>query len=103
MNARARWWRGDWAVSLSWYYLSDFYQSRLTLGDGTRYVIPSHAYWNTNADYFFDIGNTEARIRIGINNLTDERAPLADNYFGFVSDAHRDYGRSYYLDMRFSF
>lgn len=103
MNARARWWKDNWGVSLSWFYLSDFYQSSLTLVDGTRYVIPSHSYWNTSADYNFEIGDFESRLRLGINNLTNKRAPLADRYFGYFSDAHRDYGRSYYLDVRFSF
>jgi outer membrane receptor protein involved in Fe transport len=58
---------------------------------------------NASLDYAFDLGPTETRIRFGINNLTNERAPLADRYFGYFSDAHRDYGRSYYIDARVAF
>ena len=103
MNARVRWLNGGWGASLAWFYLSDFYDADLTLEDGTRFNISSHTYWNASADYRFDFGRTETTLRFGINNLTDERAPLADGYFGYWSDAHRDYGRSYYLDVRFSF
>ena len=102
MNARVRWDKNNWGASLAWFYLSDFYQSSLTLSDGTRWIVPSHSYWNGSIDYDFDIGSTNTRVRFGINNLTDERAPLADRYFGYFSDAHRDYGRSYYVDVRFS-
>ena len=103
MNARVRWMKNNWGASLAWFYLSNFYQSSLTLDDGTRYVIPSHTYWNTSIDYNFDIGASNTRVRLGINNLTNERAPLADRYFGYFADAHRDYGRSYYLDIRVAF
>ena len=103
MNARVRWDNNDWGASLAWFYLSDFFDSGLTLEDGTQYVIPSHTYWNTNVHYSFKLLNSRSRVRFGINNLTDERAPLSDNYFGYSSDAHRDYGRSYYIDLRMSF
>jgi outer membrane receptor protein involved in Fe transport len=104
MNARVRWDYKQWGASLAWFYLSDFYQSSLTLDneDGTQtiYVIPSHDYFNASIDYDFDIGSSTTRLRFGINNLTDERAPLADRYFGYYSDAHNDYGRSYYFDVK---
>ncbi len=100
MNARLRWDKGPWGASLAWFYLSDFYQSSLTLSDGTQYVIPSHSYYNFSADYAFDLWNSETRVRFGINNVSDERAPLADRFFGFFADAHRDYGRSYFIDVR---
>ena len=103
MNARVRWQKNRWAASLAWFYLGDFYQSSLTLDDGTQYVIPSHTYWNTSVDYRFDLGSVDTRIRFGINNLTNERAPLADRFFGYFADAHSDYGRNYYLDLRFAF
>lgn len=103
MNARIRWDRNAWGASLAWFYLSDFYQSSLTLSDGTQWVVPSHSYWNGSVDYDFDIGSTNMRLRFGINNLTDERAPLADRYFGYFADAHRDLGRYWYLDARLNF
>jgi outer membrane receptor protein involved in Fe transport len=43
----------------------------------------------------------DSSIRLGINNVTDERAPLADDTFGYYSDQHRDLGRYYYLNFQF--
>jgi outer membrane receptor protein involved in Fe transport len=97
-------WRyDDWGASLSWFYLSDFYQSSLTLGDGTQWVIPSHSTFNASVDYRFDMLGASNRIRLGVRNLTNERAPLADRYFGYFADAHSDMGRSYYIDFRVGF
>ena len=100
MNARLNWRKNDWGASVSWVYLSDFYQSSLTRSDGTIWVIPSHSTWNATVDYRFDLFGSVTLARFGIRNLTDERAPLADRYFGYFSDAHSDLGRAYYLDIR---
>jgi len=103
MNARIRWRRNNWAASASVFYLSNFYQSSLTLEDGTRWVIPSMTRYNASADYYFDMWASESRVRLGVRNLTNERAPLADRYFGYFADAHSDMGRSIYLDLKMSF
>jgi len=103
MNAHIRWRKENWAASASVFYLGDFYQSSLTLADGTRWVIPSMTTFNANADYYFDAWASESRIRLGIRNLTNERAPLADRFFGYFADAHNDMGRSYFVDLRMSF
>ena len=60
--------------------------------------------WNASVDYRFGTwGDTQTRVRLGINNLTNERAPLADMRFGYFSDVHRDLPMSYYLDVRLEF
>ncbi|MBC3765579.1 TonB-dependent receptor domain-containing protein [Neptunicella marina] len=94
-------WRdGDWGASLSGNRIGSFYQSDLTLEDGTKYVIPAMSTYDATVDYRFDISDVRTRVRFGIKNLTDERAPLADDYFGYFSDAHSDLGRNYYLDLK---
>jgi len=101
---RASWNRGPFGAALSGVRLGDFVQTSLTLGDGTEYVIPTMSTFNASFDYGFDIGsNTDARVRLGINNFTDERAPLADDSFGYFADMHRDLGMSYYIDFRVDF
>jgi len=102
-NARARWRKNNWGASAAVFYLSDFYQSSLTLSDGQRWVIPSMTRYNASVDYSFDMWASNSRVRFGVNNLTNERAPLADRYFGYFADAHSDMGRSYYVDLRMSF
>jgi len=101
-NASLAWRKGAFGARLSAYYLSDFYQSSLGMQDGRRWVIPSMSTYNASFDYNADLFDTDTRVRIGVNNLTDERAPLADKYFGYFADAHRDMGRFYYIDIRMS-
>jgi len=59
--------------------------------------------YNTSVDYRFGMFSSDSRVRLGINNFTDERAPLCDCRFGYWSDAHRDLGRYSYLDLYVKF
>jgi outer membrane receptor protein involved in Fe transport len=104
MTLRASWRKGDWGAALSGVRIGDFVQTSLALADGTPYVIPSMTTFNASFDYRFNWGNdSDARVRLGIINFTDERAPLADRSFGYYADVHRDLGISYYVDMRLDF
>jgi len=102
-SARLTWRMGDFGAGLGAYRIGSFYQSTLTLDDGTRYTIPAFTTFDLTADYRFDVMETDARVRLGIKNFTDERAPLADRFFGYFADAHTDYGRYMYADLRLSF
>ena len=102
-NTSLRWRKDKFAASLSAYYLSNFIQTSLGTREGQKWVIPSMTTYNTNFPYYADLFDTETRFRLGINNLTNARAPLADRYFGFFADAHRDYGRYFYVDIRMDF
>jgi outer membrane receptor protein involved in Fe transport len=94
---------GQFGAGLGAYRVGSFYQSALTLDDGTRYNIPAFTTYDLTADYRFNIADTGARIRLGVKNVTDERAPLADNFFGFFADAHTDFGRYMYADLKLNF
>jgi len=60
--------------------------------------------YNASVDYRFSLMDAEdLRVRFGVNNITDERAPLADVRFSYFSDMHRDLGVNYYLDLRLEF
>lgn len=106
--------RGEFGASVTAFYVGDFYQDSLTIDNPDpaiygpsptlQYVIPSMTTYNAKIDYTFRPSDRyKLRTSFGINNLTDERAPLADRYFGYFSDSHRDLGRSYYLDLRLDF
>jgi outer membrane receptor protein involved in Fe transport len=101
-NASVSWRKGDWAARASAYYLSDFVDIGLGTREGQQWVVPSMTTYNASVDYNFAPFDTDTRLRLGINNLTDERAPLADSYFGYFSDAHRDLGRYWYIDVQFA-
>lgn len=101
---RAGWTGGAFGAAISGVRLDDFIQTSLTLGDGTEYVIPSMTTWNASVDYQFEsFGSTDTTVRLGINNITDERAPLADDSFGYFADMHQDLGLSYYIDVNLQF
>ena len=102
MNLSVAWRYEQFGASMNAFYIGDFFQNSLTLSDGTQWIIPSMTTYNMRFDYNFDIAEVDTRVRLGVNNVTDERAPLADRFFGYFSDSHRDLGRYYYVDLRFS-
>ena len=105
---RLGWRHGNWGAAMSGVRLDDFIQTSLTLeapnGDPIFYVIPSMTTWNLTADYRFDSwSDVDTRIRLGINNVFDERAPLADDSFGYFADMHTDLGVNYYVELQLGF
>ena len=102
----ATWRFKDFGASLSQTTLGEFYQESLTIDQDTvtpdddiRYWIDALTTWNVAFDYRFKTRLGKSTVRFGVRNALNERAPLADRYFGFFSDAHRDYGRNYYVDF----
>ncbi len=102
-SARFSWRKEAWGAALSAYKIGSFYSSELTLADGTQYIVPSMTTYGATFDYRAELGGADMRYRLGIKNLTNERAPFTDGRFGFTPDAHSDYGRYYYLDIRARF
>jgi outer membrane receptor protein involved in Fe transport len=105
-NASVRWSKDEWGAYLSMVKLGGFYDADRFIevgGETVNWQLPSMTTYNASVDFDFDLFDAESRFRIGVNNLTDERAPLCDCRFGYWSDAHRDYGRYYYFDLRMKF
>jgi len=102
-SASLSWRKEAFGARVSGYHLSDFVQTSLGVREDQEWVIPSMTTYNASFDYHFDLSDNETRLRLGINNVTDERAPLADRFFGYFADAHRDLGRYWYLDARIRF
>lgn len=103
---RVSWNKEPWGAAVSGVRLDDVVQTSLTpfSPDGSEWVIPSMTTWNASFDYRFDTWrDSKSRVRLGINNFTDERAPLADRFFGYFADMHRDLGINYYLDLKVTF
>ena len=102
-NLSFSWRKGAIGAGFSMVRIGKVYQDSLTLNDGSRYWLDPMTKANLAFDYYFNaLGGDSQRVRFGIRNLTDERAPLADRYFGYFADVHQDFGRSYYLDVRIS-
>ena len=95
--------KGDWGASLSALKFGELFDNGVKSDDGQVYVIPSMTTANLSVYKKFTLNGNDARLRLMIRNIADERAPLADGWFGFYSDIHRDEGRHYYLDLRMDF
>ena len=103
------WRHGKFGGSVSQTRLGEFYQNSLTLDQGTvgteddiYYWVDPMSTWNARFDYRMDTFLGRTTFRVGVRNIFNERAPLADRYFGYFSDAHQDYGRSLYFDFMVS-
>ena len=104
-SGRLRWSMGDWGATLTGTRVTDVIETRPGLGsDGSKWVIEPLSVYNASVDYDFAMfGNVDSRLRFGVNNVTDARASLSSQYFGYFADVNRDMPRSYYLDLRMDF
>jgi len=99
-SVKASWSKGDWSAGITGTQIGAFDQ---ILSTGDAFPIDSMTTYNGKIDYRFEVADVDTRVRVGINNFTNERAPLADDSYGYYKDAHRDVGRYYYVDVRMSF
>ena len=88
-----------WRLAVVGLYYDSFIQM-LSTGSEREFPISTMKTWNASLDYNFLLSDMESRLRFGINNVRDERAPLADDTFGYFADQHRDLGRYYYVDFQ---
>ncbi len=104
-TARLNWRWENWGAAVTGTKLTDAIDTRPgTASDGSVWKIDSMSTYNFSADYRFEtFGDTAARVRVGIINFTDARAPFTSGRFGYSSDMHRDWGRSWYMDLRLDF
>ncbi len=102
MLFQLRWKKAPWGARFSATRISDFIDTRLNLDDGREWVVDEMETYNIAVDYTIQTP-VKTRVRVGINNVTDERAPLANGYFGYFSDVHRDLGITYYVSVQSDF
>jgi outer membrane receptor protein involved in Fe transport len=102
-NASLRWRKDDLGAGISAYYLGNFVDTGVGIRGGEKWVVPSMTTYNSYVDYYAELFNTDTRFRFGVNNMFNQRAPFADGYFNYFSDAHRNMGRYFYVDVRVGF
>ena len=102
-SASVRWRMESFGAGVTMTKVGRFYDPDQTLSTGKKFWVDSMSVYNAYFDYSFDLADVESRVRLGINNFTDARAPIADESFNYWSDVHRDLGRYYYLDLRLDF
>ena len=94
---------GNWGASLSALRIGEAYDLGVVSTAGDPWKIEAMTTANLSVYRKFDLYGKDARVKLMIKNIADERAPLADGYLGFKSDFHRDIGRHYYVDFKVDF
>ena len=100
---RMSWDKGPYGASLVGLKKGSFVQTSLGIREGIPYTVPAMTTMDLTLSYDLKLSGQKARVRLAVKNLEDERAPTAERYYGYYADAHPDYGRNYYLDLRVSF
>ena len=95
--------RGDWGASMTTLRLGSLFDNGVKNNAGVPWNIGTMTTTNMSIYKKFQLGGNDARLRLMVRNVADVRAPLADGWFGFYSDIHRDEGRHYYLDLKVDF
>ncbi|MEL7186926.1 MAG: TonB-dependent receptor, partial [Pseudomonadota bacterium] len=99
-SASINWRYEEWSAGLTAFRIGGFHQ---VLANGDLFDVDAMSTVNGKIDYRFAVAETDMRFRLGINNIADRRAPIYDSSFGFSQDAHRDWGRYWYVDLLASF
>lgn len=113
-NGRPKWrasatftWRYR-GFGLGWYtnYVSSVVDTSATQADGTPFRVDDHMTHSVYLQYQVDDEGSlldNFRIRVGVRNLTNELAPLADATFGYLGELHSNRGRQFYASARMRF
>lgn len=107
-NGRPKW-RGS--ASLSWRYkgwgagwfasyVGPVSDTSASLADGTRFRVDDFLSHSVYVQYEAEEGLLEdTRFRIGVRNLFNELAPLADQTYGYIGDLYSNRGRQFYASI----
>lgn len=82
-------------------YISSVTDTSATMADGTTFRVDDHMTHNLYGQYTFNRGALDGlRVRLGVRNIFNKLAPLADQSFGYLGELHSNRGRSFYLSAR---
>ena len=95
--------RGDWAFGWNQNSRSTVYEDRTLSSAGAMWGVAPFKTMNMYADYYTDFAESDLRIRLGVNNLEDDRAPLASSRMGYFEDLDNNLRRNFYVDLRFTY
>ena len=94
---------GDWAFGMNQNARSTVYEDRTLSSAGAMWAVVPFKTRNMYVDYYTETPNTDLRIRLGVNNWDDKRAPLASSRMGYFEDLDNNLRRNFYLDLRFTY
>ena len=97
-----RWRRGDWGAGVRVRHVGEFLDPSAVTG-GVIWEVEDWTTWGADLYRTVEIGGVPTRFRLGVTNLTNEDAPLADESYGYYGTLHNHLGRSFYFDVRTRF
>ncbi|MEO0463411.1 MAG: TonB-dependent receptor [Pseudomonadota bacterium] len=104
--ARAAWESGPVRVNFFGRYVGSVFDTSVTQND-TLEFFPVDDWFTFNLGIRYRIENDTAldgtSIRFGVNNVTNEAPPLADESFGYYGSLHSGRGRVFSIDLRKNF
>jgi hypothetical protein len=95
--------RGDWAVGWNQNARSTVWEDRTLSSAGAMWGVAPFKTMNLYTDYYTNFAESDLRIRMGVNNLEDDRAPLASSRMGYFEDLDNNLRRNFYVDLRFTY
>ena len=95
--------RGNWALGVNQNARSSVFETITIARAGEMWEVVPFKTRNVYADYYTDYNDADLRIRFGVNNYGDDRAPLAASRMGYFEDLDNNLRRSFYVDFRVSY
>ena len=95
--------RGDWAFGWNQNSRSTVWEDRTLSSAGAMWGVAPFKTMNLYTDYYTNFAESDLRIRMGVNNLEDDRAPLASSRMGYFEDLDNNLRRNFYVDLRFTY
>ena len=85
-------------------YVSSMDDTSLLATDGTPWQVDSQVTGNLYGQWTFDGGRFEnTRVRLGVNNITNEDPPLASGTYGYLGAVYQPYARYWYMSLTKTF
>jgi hypothetical protein len=95
--------RGDWALGINQNARSTVYEDRTISAAGSMWAVTPFKTMNVYSDYYTNVNGGDLRLRVGVNNWHDRRAPLASSRMGYFEDLDNNLRRNFYLDLRLTY
>jgi outer membrane receptor protein involved in Fe transport len=105
-TASVNWRRDQWGAGLFLNYIDEVVDTSVTADsdtgapDDTYLPVDDFLTVNATVDYNFENGFADGtRVRLGVKNMFDEEAPIADEQMGYFGSLHSNRGRYFYIDL----
>lgn len=106
-STRLNWKKDNWSAGLTGYYVGSVLDTGAKTsvdGETVQWRVDNWFKVNTKLAYSFKEGNLRGtRVTLGIKNVGDRMAPIADERYGYMHKLHSITGRYYYLDLKMKF